>query len=41
MKQFNKKDLLSIGPIVHSFMGEENWYFIVVKTGEKGFIKFA
>lgn len=41
MKQFDKTDLLTIGSVVHVFMGEENWYFIVMKTGEKGFIKFA
>ena len=38
-KEYAVADLLTIWPVVHIFMGEENWYFIIVKTGEQGFVK--
>ena len=39
--QYEREDLAALGPVKDLDMGEENFYFTVVSTGTRGFVKFG
>lgn len=39
LTEYEIENLLTIGAVIHQEFGSENWYFLVVNTGERGFIK--